>query len=418
MKTILLVALGLLSLNAAAQSSLKSGYYITAANDTVQVQIKDEDWIRNPNEISIVRQGKPEKLTKAEMSGFGIEQGDVYRKFAVDIDASPITLNNIVIDQQAIILRDTVLLRILVEGAINLYQLRDNDGKLHFYIQKGEEEPKELIYRKVKRVVNGKQMLVTLEPYKGLLQVYLGDCSISERKVQSTAFKTGSLVKIVSEYNRCQQPSQQEYVAKEEKTRWYFGMTAGFGLVKYTFKNEGSYSALAGTDFNSLNPNAALVINMVLPRGHGRWGVSSELGYKKYTMDGRYENYISSNMYSEYDTEFDLQYAAFNTQLVYTIKGDSRLRPFISGGIALNVLVGDNSYQTSTRSSYSITRRYENPPLEDMRKLEQALLMGAGIQYNRFILAGRYELGNGFSPYNGLKVTKSASTMQLTYLFN
>ncbi|MCJ8163720.1 PorT family protein [Pontibacter sp. E15-1] len=418
MKTILLSALCLISLGAAAQSGFKNGYYTTQAGDTVQVQIQDENWIRNPNEISIMQQGKTRTLTQAEIAGFGLAQGDVYRKFTVDVDASPLSLSNMAVNQPAVILRDTVLLRLLVSGPANLYELNDKGGKRHFYIQKGNEEPKELMYRKVKKEVDGKRMVATQELYKGLLLVYLSDCGVTERSVHSTSFKAEALTKIINKYNSCVEPNQEEYVAKEEKTRLRFGVTAGLGVATYTAHNEGDYNELVGSNFSSMNPNAGLIIDMVLPRGYGRWGVSSELAYKTYKMSGDYSEKSSSSSYLDYKTTFDLQYAALNMQVVYTMKGDSKLRPFLSAGLAMNFLVGDKSNQTSTRSQYGIVREYENPPLEEMRKLEQAILLGAGINYSQFVVSARYERGNGFSPYIGLNVIKSASTVQLSYLFN
>ncbi|RIJ41509.1 porin family protein [Pontibacter oryzae] len=418
MKTTLLAAFCLFSLSAAAQSGFKNGYYTSTAGDTVQTQIQDEDWIKNPDKISITQQGNTLSLSQSQMSGFGITQGDVYRKFAVNIDTSPVSLNTMELNQPAVIVRDTVMLRLLVSGTANLYELRDKEGKLHYYIQKGEEEPAELMFRKIKTEVNGKKVIATLEPYKGLLQVYLSDCGITERMINGTSFKAESFASVINAYNTCKEPAKQEYMAKEEKVRWYFGATAGYGLASYTIYNKGMYDELAGSEFSSLNPNAAVLVNMVLPRGHGRWGISSELGYKRYKMSGSYAEFKSSSSSSEYQTEFNLQYAAFNTQVVYTFKGNSWLRPFVSAGLALNMLVADNSLQTSTRRQYGVERSYENPPLAEMRKLEQSLLLGGGVNYSKLILSARYERGNGFSPYNGLKVVKTATTMQLAYLFN
>lgn len=400
MKTTLSILFCLCSLAAAAQSSPTIGYYINASGDTVAATIQDENWIRNPEQIRVEEQSGSRTIYLHEMQGFGLASGDVFRKFIVDVDVdvSPTDLNQMEPNEPQRMKRDTVLLRVLVVGAANLYTLNDRNGKLHYYIGKPGEEPRELVYRKALLNINNRTVTKTFESYKGILFLYLQDCGFTEQELHKVPFREQNLMQTIKKYNACKEPAaQEEYVATQSKTTFRFGAVAGIGAASFTFSGDESFSELTQSDFSSTGPVAGLVFDVVLPRGFGRWGLSNEVLYKPYRFEADYRE-SQGNDYSMYRTEFDLSYISLNTQVVYTIIGNAKLRPFLSAGIALNHLLSENSRQQSTVMRYGIERDYDKPALEEFRRLEQSLLLGAGINYKQFVLQARYERGNGFSP--------------------
>ena len=52
------------------------------------------------------------------------------------------------------------------------------------------------------------------------------------------------------------------------------------------------------------------------------------------------------------------------------------------------------------------------------RKYEQALLVGAGVAFNKFNASVRYEYGNGMSAISAISTTRSTFNILLGYSFN
>lgn len=418
MKTLLIFAFSyLLSISAYAQAGFSPGYYLTLSGDTVQTQIENRNWVRNPSEITAWQHGSSLKVPISQLGGFGIKGGDVYRKFVVDIDTSPTNLNGITQLQAPPTLRQAVLLRVLVDGEVKLYALNDHNGKKHFYIQRHFEEPRELIYLKVLVEANGRHMQKDLELYKSTLKTYLTGCNITEDDWNETAYTSKALSLIVQRYNDCLIPNKAPQIINKEKVALHFGVLAGGERVNNTFRGEFGDDTTEPS-YQSFNPIVGFALDVTFPRGHGRWGVLSELLWKHYKVSGTHTESLSPGSSTKYDVAYNQHYVALHSQGIYTIRGDRLLKPFVSAGIALNVLANNKSYVDINQTGNGYDFHQDGIPLEGMRRIEPAFLLGAGLKYSDFALMSRYEVGNGYSPFVNLYSRKHTFSLQAYYYFN
>lgn len=418
MKTTLpLLLLLFVCASALGQGKFEKGYYITFQGDSVSTYINNEDWMRNPEAIEVKKDpaaSAANKLTLQQIKRFGFIGGDTYETFAVDVDHSPLNLNNIMVDAPPTIVRDTVMLRSLVEGPVNLYVYTDRASKTHFYVQKGGEEPRELLYQRVKRTVNDEVTHMTLELYKGLLHVYFDACEDVKKRVDRVDFKQSQLQALVTAYNGCVNPSSVTHEVQKEKGHFRLGFIGGFSAASFAFMSGGTYDALVETDFSGGNATAGLALDYVLPRAHGKWTIANEVMLKPYSAEGHYEYRASDNNFEIVDTELKFVYVGIHNMLRYALSTGA-IRPYINVGIANNLMVSENGEQQVHKKTYSIERKFTRKPLEEYRKYEQALLFGAGVSTNKLAAEFRAERGNGFSPYVDISVNKRAYTLQLTY---
>lgn len=390
---------------------------MTFAGDSVQGFIKNEDWIRNPGFIEVkssLESAMSVRLAKDKVQRFGFEGGDLFETYVVDVDTSPLEIEKLQIGAAPTSIRDTVMLRALVRGPLNLYVYTDPNSKSHFYAGRRGEEPKELGYRKVKVHQEGRIGVVTHELYKGQLQVYLAGCEELRSRINRTGFKQSQLRELVLAYNACVAPDAAGFEAEKEKGRFTIGLTAGFTAAAYKFDADRSFPELVNGDFSGQTPTMGLVVNYVLPRAHGRWIVVNELMLKPYTAKSRYESADHTYSAYVYDTEFKLVYAGLHNMARYALTA-GRVRPFLNVGVANSLLVSDKSRQNTERTRLGTVQQTEGKPLKDMRKHEQSLLFGAGVSAGKLTGEARLEKGNGFSAYTGLKSIKTAYTLQLTY---
>ncbi|PKV75073.1 outer membrane beta-barrel protein [Pontibacter ramchanderi] len=419
MKTILTLFLLGLCTAAFAQKNFVPGYYITHEGEKVEVYLNDLNWNKNPTSIEVRKDANSsasQMLRVKDIKGFAVSSGDVFYSFVVDVDKSPKRLQYIELGAQPIITRDTVFLRALVKGNTSLYYLKDEHALEHFYIQKGEEVPVELINRIVKQMKGGKTGYATLPIYKGMLQAKLVDCPEVSEKADRIALKQSALKSIVESYNQCMDGTQSEYTAAEEKIK--LNIFALGGILQHTLDIEGtSDDALNETDFKGLNYSIGTSFIATFPRGRGKFALLAEAMYKSYEVEGtyikRYNN--AGDIYTDTKTNFDMAYVGLNTMLRYRLI-DTAIKPYISLGMGNNFMVSHESNQVILNYTSSSESRRERKPMADVRKHEQSLLLGFGVEVKRLSAELRLENGNGFSPYSGVASKNHTLGLQVGYL--
>ena len=299
---------------------------------------------------------------------------------------------------------------------MSLYLLKDDNGTDHFYIQKGDEVPVELINRTVKQMQGGKIGYLTLPIYKGMLQAKLVECQAVSEKANKTAFKQSALKSIVESYNQCMGGTKSEYIAAEEKVKLSIFVLGG--IIHSTLDIEGiSDNALNETDFKGLNYSLGTSFVATFPRGRGKFSLLGEVMYKSYGVEGthikRYNN--SEDIYTSTKTNFDLGYISLNTMLRYRLI-DAAIKPYIGLGVGNNFMVSQKSNQVIHNYSGLYDSRRERKPIADLRKHEQSLLVGLGVEVKRMSAELRLENGNGFSPFSGVASKTYSFGFQLGYM--
>ena len=417
MKTIFTLLLSFLTVASFAQRKFVSGYYITKQGERVEAQINDQNWDRNPTFIEITKGSEVMRLGVAELTSFGLSTGDAYYAYSVEVDKSPTKLNAIEPNSQPIIEREMVFLKAIVKGAASLFYLKDANAKEHFYVQNGDEEPAELIYRTIKHESEGKSGYTKLPIYRGMLSAKLTDCPKVTQDVAKLPFTQKALKELLENYNLCVSGSTGTYQAVQLGTIWNFSVAAGMGNTSLSFSSA-EHKSLTNADFNSTHYLAGVSALATLPRGRGKWAIQGNLFYRPLKAESEsIERSITSNEnYTRTTTSFDMAYLDVNAMVRYRFL-DGKLRPFLSAGLSNNLLVSDNSKQTVFTKFYTSENTRERKPLEETRKHEQALLFGLGVEMKKLAAELKMENGNGFSPYSGLKSSRNTFSFMLSYNF-
>jgi hypothetical protein len=413
MKTIFTFLLTFLTITGFAQRKFVPGYYITKQGDKVEAQINDQNWDRNPTFIEVSNGADVVRLGLDELSGFGLSTGDVYDAYSVEVDKSPTKINSIEISSQPVIVRETIFLKALVKGAASLYYLKDNNAKEHYYIQKGEEEPSELIYRTVKFQSGDKVGYNKLPIYRGMLTAKFTDCPAATEGISKLAFTQKDLVEQFEGYNLCVSGSAGTYKAVKEGIKWNIAATGGLTHSTLKFTSSDSHSLTNG-DFNGANYTIGLTALANLPRGRGRWAIQGDLLLKPFKAEDTYSYYSVGSIFNtmQVTTTFDMSYIGVNTTVRYRLM-DGKIRPYLNAGIANNFVVQESNNQKTKSEGSGDTQ--ERKPLSEIRKHEQALVFGLGIEMNKLTAELKMENGNGFSPYKGLKSSRNSFAFLLGY---
>lgn len=410
-----LLLLTLITFSAFSQKNFIPGHYITPQGEKVEALIKDQNWDRNPEFIEVSVNGSSRRLHVSSIKGFVLSSGDVFDAFIVDVDKSTTNLNAMKPGDMPVIVSDTVFLRAIVKGTASLYYLRDEHAKEHYYIRKGEEVPAELINRTIK-VYNGTKIAVTKSPvYKSLLNGYLTECPEVADKAENLLYNRKSLINFVTEYNTCVSGSAGEYAATEEKVKIAVAPVAGLAYNKLGFNSSSGYEALTESGFSSVGITFGASILATLPRAKGRWSLQGELMYKNITVeDSNTDGDPSSESYTTTDIKFDMGLLTINAAIHYKLF-DNQLKPFIKLGVGNSLVVTEDNAQTVYRKYYTMESTETKEPFKDLRKHEQALILGTGIEFGRFTTELNVEYGNGFSRFINLSNSRDSFILRVGY---
>jgi hypothetical protein len=161
---------------------------------------------KNPRSINF-RKSSQEGFTKlrpADISGF-FKGGTHYQSAIVNVDTSYYKLDQLTPDKDPEYRSNTVYLKILAKGKKSLFQLTDQDGKTHFYIENNGIIP--LVRRQYiiwyYRLENYEKRLAENSMYKGQLKAYLSDCKHIGKKLDKMLYLKGDFKKIFQEYYKC-----------------------------------------------------------------------------------------------------------------------------------------------------------------------------------------------------------------------
>lgn len=401
-----------------AQGDYVPGRYTTLNGEEVEVYMNDKNWEKTPKSIKVKRDLSSNEITTLNVSdikGFKLSTGDLYESHIVEVERSTKDLAEVILfARPAEIVKDTVFLRALVKGSVSLYHLQYSKGEEHYFIQKGNEIPVQLVYR-IARVENGTSTGVTNVPvYKGMLTVKLSDCQEVSKKINGVGFKQSELRKIVEEYNLCTSGVKGEYYATEEKAKGNFSIIGG--LTNYFIYVRDPWDSKNSMDETSVGYTLGAAYQITFPRNHGRYSLLAEAMYKPIHASFTHKEVhkSSSEVYTITSTKYDVDFASLNLIAKYRF-GSSTIRPFLNLGLGNNFVLSNRSQQNRVVTIFSIDSVYEND-LKNKRKFEESLMVGFGAEAKKISTEFRYEAGRGISEKGGLVNRTSSLSFRLGYL--
>jgi len=222
--------------------------------------------IHNPSEVTIINADKKVvQMTPEDIKSITFKDGRVYHSIKVQESSNTYSLK---------------ILRVIEEGYVNLYEL-ENEGEKSYYFKKGNNKIIEINEKYFPNFVK----LITYGCDS--LRVNCANAENCEvRNYRNLSFSYAALVKIVSNYNRCIDPSTAITINSPKKPdlssgdglRWH--AEAGIGNSTYSFayyKN--------GTDFGDINRrNKSVILNFIAGADYQfkRIVVGAELHYERF----------------------------------------------------------------------------------------------------------------------------------------
>ena len=404
---ILLCTLIILILHASfAQENYQPGLIINLELDTIRGFIDYRNWSKNPGQVhfSLNHDAKPQTYDPAEIVEFQVLD-EIYVGAVVEVEISPTKTNLLHTYPTLNIITENVFLQTLIRGSKSLCFYRNSDGKESFYIRK-DTTFELLVYKKYLQKLPTKTVIQENKRYVGQLANYLKDCSHIQSKLVVTAYNRNSLERLFRHYHNCV-GSEIDFQKKRERVNFKMGILVGASQSSINFGSK-YFPTLQSTQLlRSDDVTAAVSLDMIFPRNQRKNSFYSEILYCSYTITGNYSNYVSSYSYSESTYEFAYSYLKINNMGRFKFP-IAKINVFLSGGISNGYAVKETNLLTTTSYTFENPILSQRKAIDETRKYEQGVLLGAGLRYKSFSIEGRWEYSNGMSKLLSLgsKVTR------------
>ncbi len=386
------------------------GYIVNHDGDTIPGYIDYRGWEKNPKNIDFKSQleSKAVKYNPSDLMSFGVE-GEEYLSVIAQVEKSERELGLLGYSKELKLEKDTLFLQTIFKGEKSLFSYVDDNGYPNFYIKRGEEIELLLFKKYIKASNNGEAVSLDRR-YLGQLVLYFDSDPFFKKKIYNTDYKLYSLTRLFNAYYK-RQGIESNLKRDSDEVELEIKLLGGGTTTNLNFKGQ-AYEYLVEPEYGwSHSLSAGVSFNLSLPKNMRRFLLVNSLMYTHYDVSGEYLDFTNESDYTRYETRFRYNYLKMHNLLRYRYPvGDMYV--FVNAGISNGIAFGVVNRRINTRKLYRPEEITEHEGVTDARRYEQGLVLGAGVEINKFSLQARYEKGNGMSNYLQL----GSHTTQISFL--
>lgn len=389
------------SLNVFSQENYQPGIIITLKGDTVKGYIDYRNWGKNPNAISFrnSENGSSTIYNPITISGFRVLK-DYYISAIVQAECSPYQLNDLNFDALIKTRTDTIFLRVMFQGAKNLYYYNDRNGKQQFYLKQSHDFEL-LVYKKYMKVNDDRRNYASDQPIReikenktfiGQLAIYLQNCPTLQSELNKTEYTQNSLFKLFEKFYKCSD-EEIKYKFATDKPKLSFGVLAGISNTNLRItSNSGEKDYLSGYDYpTSTKISGGIFLDLGLARNQGKWAFNNELILSSYSTGVKLEEYINENRYSTIETKINISYLKLNTMIRYKYPLKKDWFVFANAGYSFGFALTEYNSISRDETFYTQHTITNEILINNVEKLELGWLAGIGLKYKNYSIDTRYE---------------------------
>jgi hypothetical protein len=280
---------------------------------------------------------------------------------------------------------DTVLIRTVVQGLTNLYDFKDQHGKLHFFIERDSVE--ELIYKRFLRTGGGLGNVMENKQFLEQIDRYFKNCPAILRELPYLRYTQADFLKVFKLAASCNL-TRNDYFLKKEGNTVDFQISAGISHTYLRFRD----NAYLSTNYRAYNykeqgiqPSFGLLLEWYLKSTNKQMSLVNELGYWAYDLKGRYDHYYPDFVYTNEIKKgvvrdgIMFRYHFFNNHPENAF--------FLEAGVSAGLIVWDKS--TTENNFNNVVTKSSLTTVDN--KFEFGGIAGLGYKWNRVAVEWRVE---------------------------
>jgi len=377
-----------------AQSDFENGYFINNSGERIDCLIKNEDWIKNPTQFEYKLSENAEfKIGKlSDVKAFAVGKNFKYEKASVGIDRNILDeKSNDGFNYQ----QDTLFLKVLVEGNINLYHLEEEKLNI-FFIEKNDS----IVQLKHKSYFNENFKRRYNNSFRSQLYTSFKSKEFDRERLKKVEYEVENLLNIFIEYNKSRGP----YTVYYQRTKLKYNVYAKAGINSSTFDVQGGNVLISFPGETGIRIGAEF--ELFAPYSKGKWSAFLSPAYRSYEGESLaavpFED-SSSDLTNFNKVEYSSIEIPLGIRRYFFKSQDSKIKLYLNAAYFFDIVINNN-----------IILLGENETLKS--SLDFNFMFGGGLQYGKFGLEFLY-----FTPRNvvqdisGFKSDFKNIAINLTY---
>lgn len=374
MKKITAYLLLLFPLLSFAQNTYQKGYFIDRDGIKNECLIKNMAWKNSPVtiEYKLNETDEPKIKTIKEITEFSVGDSYKYKKHIVDVDISSSVLNRLSKKKEPQWQKDTLFLKVMVDGKASLYQYEKNNFVKYFFSKDDHYKTEQLVYKQYNKSDN---VVAENNQFRQQLFNLMKDGDIEASKFEKIKYKKDDLIALFMNYNKTTNQTVTNHAEKQNKGRLNLKATAG---ISFSSLNAQNGMIDFGYDFGSKTSfRIGAELEYILPFNNNKWSLFTDPNYQTYSNKGETK---------EYDWKAEYKYLELPLGVRHYMYLNSESKLFLDAAYVLSYKLGDSYIQ------------YNTTKLDASRASNLAL--GAGYSYKRYSIEARYNLNHNIINYS------------------
>lgn len=373
-----------------AQITFQQGYFIENGVKK-ECLIKNLAWKNNPTSIEYkLSEGEETKIkTIKEISEFSVNNAYKYKRFTVNIDRSETLLDRLNDKREPIWSKETLLLKVLVEGKITLYQYEENNFVRYFFSEGDNSNAEQLVYKEYKVDTYISKNYAFRQQLYNLMK----DVNPDIEKYEKIKYEKKNLVNLFSDYNGSNGQQTTNLSEKQNKALINVRLTPGVTFTSVSINND-----LSNVEYdfsNKIGFRIGAELEYIMPFNNNKWALFIDPNFQSYSDSGTKNGITGDIDYKFIQIPFGARYYMYLTP---------KSKVFVDAAYTMSLVMG---------GSYVTYKRYNQ---SDAIKLDvsnhSAFSIGAGYGYDRYSAAVRFNANKGIlntypywsSQYNSISI--------------
>lgn len=408
MNKLYILFLVIFSISAQSQNNFAPGYYIDQYNKKHEGFIEDENPYNNPEKIyfKATFDSQMNEILIDNINEYKISDDFKYVKFKVDYDVDQV-VNKSEIDvygKNPNLKQKIVLLKVLVEGNVDLYKAIIGDC-LFFYVKNNTDEmPKLLIHRKY----NVNNSIIENNDFRKQLYDDLKSETLEIGEFLNLNFKESDLTEVFKKSNGQNNSLVAQNVnAKKRQNKFYYKIFAGVCSFSAPYSIVGQID-LEPSQRNFTNPIIGAEFSNIFGINSGRSEIFGRIFYQKVSAESNYLDKTYLSFTRDFNLNFEYSTINISAGYRYAIYKRNKNKFFLDGSFGVSRVL--NSDITLKKSIVFIPPN-PNPDVFTSQTFDKFQLNGFfnfGLGYvfnNRYSINFEYSLPknilNRYVDYSG-----------------
>ncbi|AWG24258.1 hypothetical protein [Flavobacterium kingsejongi] len=393
MKKLLLFFFTVVYCTAFSQIHFEPGYIIDNSGTKKECLIRNIAWKNSPStiEYKITENDTPKKTGLSDIKEFSVSNTYKYVRYTTLVDRSGNSVQKASYTKDPITKEETILLKVLVEGKITLYQYED-DNLVLFFTSAGDRSKAEQLIHKIYISEGGyaENNQFRQQLYRQFQSEYLESGSLKMKDFEKLNYSQKALIKLFGLYDQSETTTFTNLEARQNKSTVHLKAIAGANFTSLMLE-KGDRSPEVNFENKTLF-SVGFEAEYILPFNQKKWSIFIAPNWQKYESTAE-QGITNSTTILKSDVSYSMIEIPVGVRHFFFLNDTARI--LVEAGYTTAIPL--NSHLQSGRDDFNV-------------ETSGNFFIGTGFNYSRYGVELRYTMARSINKQSVYRGTEYGST--------